>query len=83
MKSDIKIKGVAGVNLTATEQGTHDQIGKYLIVPDATTNLLFVLEPTKYGIVVHFFDNKAILEISVKQHYVKESISRWNILHQK
>jgi hypothetical protein len=52
MKSDIKITGVGGVNLTATEQGTHDQIGQYLIVPDATANLLSVSELTKFGIVI-------------------------------
>ena len=61
-KSMIKIKGVGGVNLIATEQGTHDQIGQYLIVPGATANLLI----TKYGIVVYFFDNKAVLETFIK-----------------
>ena len=71
--SQIRIKGVGGVNLSAKEEGKHDQIGRYLVVPEATANLLSVSELTKHGLNVHFIDNNAVVETADTQHIFKRS----------
>jgi hypothetical protein len=82
-KSNVRIKGVGGVVLEAIEEGTNRFIGNYLIVPDATANLVSVSELTKHGIEVLFVDNKATIVTDINQYDVKRSSDGLYYIRQK
>jgi hypothetical protein len=69
-ESNIKVQGVEGTSLDATEEGINPIIGKFLIVPNATANLVSVSELTKHGITVFFFCNIATIDTESESYSV-------------
>ena len=67
------IVGVGGKGLKATYEGNNKCIGKFVVVPDARSNLISISELTKFGAVILFKGIWARLSLGHHNHDIRKS----------
>ena len=73
MLNNTMIVGVGGKGLKATYEGNNKCIGKFVVVPDARSNLISISELTKFGAVILFKGIWARLSLGHHNHDIRKS----------
>ncbi len=81
--SRFKIKGVGAIVLQVTEPWMCRIFGNYLLVPNATANLISISEMSNFGIMVLFVDNKSILTTICREYNIKRSSDFYSIFQKR